>query len=144
MFFTTKSLNANSPTPKQAEWFAKRNLPLPETREEASKQISASIAEQDMAPAPEKVTGALYMKGIGLGWCGKELPGAGVREAVTAVKLLEQVEAIQRAMLDESKTQEDVDTAVKMLIATCLERLAKPMPVERRVVQQPSAEPALM
>ena len=143
MFFTTASLNANAPTSKQLEWFAKRNLPLPATRVEASKVISEEIAKQDTAAAPDNVLGALYMKGIGLGWCGKELPGAGVREAVTAVKILEQVEAIQRAMLDDSKTQDDVDAAVKMLMATCLERLAKPMPVERRVVQQqPQAEAA--
>ena len=144
MYFTTKSLNANAPTPKQIEWFAKKSLPVPATREEASKAIEASIAQADMAPAPEKVVGALYMKGIGLCWGGKELPGAGVREADTAVKILEQVESIQRAMLDDTKTQDDVDEAVKMLMGVCLERLAKPMPQERRVVQQPSAEPAPM
>lgn len=145
MFFTTKSLNANAPTPKQLEWFARRNMDAPATREEASNLIAAEIAKQETAPAPEKVLGASYMLGVGLGWCGKELPGAGIREAMTQVKILEQVQAIQRAMLDDSKTQDDVDAAVKMLMATCLERLAKPMPVERRVVgMQPTAhaEPA--
>jgi len=145
MFFTTKSLNANAPTEKQIEWFAKRNLQVPATRDEASKAIAAEIAKQETAPAPERVLGAAYMLGVGLGWCGKELPGAGIREAMTQVKILEQVQAIQRAMLDDSKSQDDVDNAVKMLMATCLERLAKPMPVERRVVgMQPTAhaEPA--
>jgi hypothetical protein len=85
------------------------------------------------------------MMGVGLGWCGKELPGAGIREAMTQVKILECVQAIQRAMLDDSKTQDDVDSAVKMLMATCMERLAKPMAVERRVVNQmPVAEEAPM
>jgi len=145
MFFTTKSLNANGPTPKQVEWFARRNMVAPATREEASSLIAAEIAKQETAPAPEKVLGAAYMLGVGLGWCGKELPGAGIREAMTQVKILEQVQAIQRAMLDDSKSQDDVDAAVKMLMATCLERLAKQMPVERRVVgMQPAAhaEPA--
>ena len=145
MFFTTNSLNANAPTPKQVEWFNKRDLACPATREEASKLIAAEIARQETAPASEKVLGAAYMMGVGLGWCGKELPGAGIREAMTQVKILEQVQAIQRAMLDDAKTQDDVDNAVKMLMATCLERLAKPMPTERRVVQQaPVAQDAPM
>ena len=76
MFFTTKSLNANAPTPKQVEWFTKRNMVAPATREEASKLIAEEIAKQETAPAPEKVLGAAYMLGVGLGWCGKELPGA--------------------------------------------------------------------
>lgn len=145
MFFTTKSLNANAPTPKQVEWFTRKGLPVPATRAEASTTIAAEIAKQETAPAPENIGKAAYMMGVGLGWTGKELPGAGIREAMTQVKVLEQVQAIQRAMLDDSKTQDDVDNAVKMLMAVCLERLAKPMPVERRVVgQQPTAhaEPA--
>lgn len=145
MFFTTASLNANAPTPKQVEWFAKRDMACPATREEASKLIAAEIARQETAPASEKVLGAAYMMGVGLGWCGKELPGAGIREAMTQVKILEQVQAIQRAMLDDTKSQDDVDNAVKMLMAVCLERLAKPMTTERRVVgMQPTAhaEPA--
>lgn len=145
MYFTTKSMNANAPTPKQVEWFNKRQMPVPATREEASKTISAEIAKQETAAAPDNVIGAAYMLGVGLGWCGKELPGAGIREAMTQVKILEQVQNIQRAMLDDSKTQDDVDEAVKMLMATCMERLAKPMQVERRVVgMQPTAhaEPA--
>jgi hypothetical protein len=145
MFFTTKSLNANAPTPKQVEWFAKRQLQCPATREEASQMIAVEIAKQETAPAPDNVLGAAYMMGVGLGWCGKELPGAGIREAMTQVKILECVQAIQRAMLDDSKTQDDVDSAVKMLMATCMERLAKPMAVERRVVNQmPVAEEAPM
>ena len=145
MYFTSKSLHANAPTAKQIEWFARKGLQAPATREEASAFIAAEIARQETAPAPEKVLGAAYMLGVGLGWCGKELPGAGIREAMTQVKILEQVQAIQRAMLDDSKSQDDVDNAVKMLMAVCLERLAKPMQVERRVVgHQPEAhaEPA--
>lgn len=142
MYFTTQSLNANAPTPKQVEWFNKRKLPIPATREEASQMIAAEIARQETAPAPESVTGAAFMMGVGLGWCGKELPGAGIREAMTQVKILEQVQAIQRAMLDDTKSQDDVDNAVKMLMAVCLERLAKPMAVERRT-QAPVQTPAL-
>lgn len=145
MFFTTKSLNANAPTPKQVEWFHRKGLDVPATRAEASKAIADEIARQETAPAPENVIGAAYMAGVGLGWCGKDLPGAGIREAMTQVKILEQVANVQRLILDDSKSAEDVDEGVRMLLAVCMERLAKPMPVERRVVgMQPTAhaEPA--
>jgi hypothetical protein len=77
------------------------------------------------------------MLGVNLGWAGKELPGAGVREVSSQIYILEAVEAVQRAIADDSKTQDDVDNALKVLMGRCLERFAKPVGEERRRAAQP-------
>lgn len=140
-FFTTRNLTANleAPTPEQASWFAKRGVSVPASKAEASAQMQAIIAREETSAPSKAMLGKAYMTGIGLGWCGKDLPGAGVREISTQIKLLVAVENIQRAMLDESKGQDEVDAAVQVLMGAVLERFAKAMPVERRVVRQAEA-----
>lgn len=138
-FFTTRNLAANIqvPTPDQVAWFTKRGIPVPASKAEASTAMNAIIGKEETAPATQAMLGKVYMTGVGLGWCGKDLPGAGVREISTQIKLLVAVEDIQRAMLDDTKGQEDVDRLIQVLMGAVLERFAKAMPVERRVVRQP-------
>jgi hypothetical protein len=133
-YFTAKDLNIESnATPAQAAWFAQRGLDCPATKADASRTMREIIAREETKPASQAQLGKSYTLGINMGWPGKELPGAGVREVSTQIYLLEAVENVQRMVSDDSKTQDDVDGAVKVLIGRCLERLAKPMPVERRV-----------
>lgn len=149
-YFTSRNLGvAKAPTQAQLDWFAKRGLVAPADRQAASKLIEETIAREETRNASKAQIGAAYMAGVGLGWCGADLPGAGVREVSTQIKILQAVEVIQRFMLDDNKTQDDVDIAIQMLIGVCLERFAKPMPVERRVPRTeqaaattPVAEPA--
>lgn len=143
-FFTTRNLASNieAPTPTQVAWFAKRGMPAPASKADASAQMNTIIAREETAAPTQAMLGKVYMTGVGLGWCGKDLPGAGVRETSTQIKLLMAVEDIQRAMLDDSKGQDDVDRLVQVLMGAVLERFAKAMPVERRTVRQPLTEQA--
>lgn len=141
-FFTTRNLASNieAPTATQVAWFAKRGIPAPASKAEASAQMNAIIGKEETAQPTQAMLGKVYMTGVGLGWCGKDLPGAGVRETSTQIKLLMAVEDIQRAMLDDAKGQDDVDRLVQVLMGAVLERFAKAMPVERRTVRQPVTE----
>lgn len=152
-YFTSRTVGvAKAPTQAQIDWFTKRGLVAPADRQAASKLIEETIAREETRQASKAQIGAAYMAGVGLGWCGSDLPGAGVREVSTQIKILQAVEVVQRFMLDDNKTQDDVDIALQCLIGVCLERFAKPMPVERRTArqeqpaatQQPAAEPAPM
>lgn len=139
-YFTTRNVGvAKTPTQRQLEWFAQKGLVAPADRDAASKLIAETIAREETRAASKAQIGAAYMTGVGLGWCGADLPGAGVREASTQIKVLQAVESVQRALLDDDKTQEDVDKALQTLIAVCLERFAKPMPIERRVPRTQAA-----
>lgn len=140
-YFTAKDLNieANA-TPAQAAWFAQRGLECPNTKAEASNLMRQIIAREETKPATQAQLGKAYMLGINLGWTGKELPGAGVREVSTQIYILEAVENVQRCLADDAKSQDDVDNALRVLMGRCLERLAKPMPVERRVGKPTKAE----
>lgn len=144
-YFTARDLGiSRAPTPAQLAWFAKKGIKAPATVEEASALMRQIIGAEETAPATKAQTGKAYMLGVNLGWAGKELPGAGVREVSSQIYILEAVEAVQRAVADESKTQDDVDAALKMLMGRCLERFAKPVAEERRRVSEamPQGEPA--
>ncbi len=136
-YFTARDLGvARATTPAQLAWFEKKGLKAPSTIEEASAMMKEVIGREETAPATKAQIGKAYMLGVNLGWSGKELPGAGVREVSTQIYLLEAVEAVQRAIADDNLTQDDVDNALKQLMGRCLERLAKPVGEERRRTTQ--------
>ncbi len=140
-FFTTRNTAvAQAPTPAQINWFQGRGIAVPVSREEAAKTMASIIASEETRTPSRAQLGMAYMSGVGLGWAGKDLPGAGVREISTQIALLQAVEQVQRALLDDNKSQEDVDSALHHLIGKVLERFAKPMPVERRTARAQVAE----
>jgi hypothetical protein len=136
-FFTARDLGiSRAPTPAQLAWFEKKGLKAPATVEEASAMMKEVIGREETAPATKAQLGKAYMLGVNLGWAGKELPGAGVREVSSQIYILEAVDAVQRAIADDTKTQDDVDNALKVLMGRCLERYAKPVSEERRRTAQ--------
>jgi hypothetical protein len=137
-FFTARDLGiSRAPTPAQLAWFEKKGIKAPDTVEQASAMMKEIIGREETAPATKAQLGKAYMLGVNLGWSGKELPGAGLREVSTQIYILEAVEAVQRAIADDSKSQDDVDNALKVLMGRCLERYAKPVGEERRRTAQP-------
>jgi hypothetical protein len=99
---------------------------VPATRSDASKLISAAIAQRDMQPA----TLAQIGRAAALG--GRDLPGAGVREKSTQIYLLEALVAF-----DNAADGADANACAEVLIARVRERLVKPLKV---TITAPSAD----
>lgn len=99
---------------------------VPATRSDASKLISAAIAQRDMQPA----TLAQIGRAAALG--GRDLPGAGVREKSTQIYLLEALVAF-----DNAPDGEQANAAAEVLIARVRERMVKPLKV---TITAPSAD----
>jgi hypothetical protein len=89
---------------------------VPATRSDATALITKAIAERDMRPATTAQKGRAGVLG------GRDLPGAGVREASTQIALLEALVLVDNAADDTSRAE-----AIEMLIQRVRERLTKPV-----------------
>ncbi len=111
-------VNLSAPTQAQVICLNKFGITsIPSTKGEASALITAAIASRDMTPATSKQVGRIAILG------GRDMPGAGMREASNAIAVLEHLAAL------DNVPAEQTHEVLASLVAILRQRYLKPVKV---------------